>query len=444
MKNQKYKSKIKNFFRKLAIFFLSAISLVTVYHSLFNREVFAQVDPNLDTRLQSGPIIVDHTSIPLFDQIPDVYIVRAQNIRMMWGDRSVGGNISDGLVCLSYESDEVAPSRCKGYTHNWPQFASPQSWVNWYRAGGYNRSNWTFFFDPGLGVTPELSCSGSNGMWDGLVGCFIEHVRNNVSQYDAFSYQHSYLTIMPGSNIANPTTGYFVNQTSKTDIYDYEKLEPDFPTKAFFYWTTSLSRSLGSQEGTDYNNQMRQWAQTGHKILFDVADIESHTPTGNNCYDNRDGVEYCSSSTSTNCENYPDDSINQPAICQNYTTETDGGHLYSSMSVMMGKMYWVLMAQIAGWNPGQVGPSPTPQPTLSPTPRPTNTPTPPPASTPTPIRIPGDANGDGRVDEVDYQIWFNHYDPSISQSGGTLIGDFNLDSKVNGLDYVIWLNNYGT
>jgi len=63
---------------------------------------------------------------------------------------------------------------------------------------------------------------------------------------------------------------------------------------------------------------------------------------------------------------------------------------------------------------------------------------------PTPTAIPGDANGDGRVDETDYSIWLSHYSPTTTQSGGASIGDLNSDSRVDGLDYVIWLNNYGT
>jgi beta-mannanase len=63
--------------------------------------------------------------------------------------------------------------------------------------------------------------------------------------------------------------------------------------------------------------------------------------------------------------------------------------------------------------------------------------------TPTNIPKSGDANGDGKVDGVDYIAWLNHYNPTLVQSGGRSIGDFNSDTKVDGPDYVIWLNNYG-
>jgi endo-1,4-beta-xylanase len=54
--------------------------------------------------------------------------------------------------------------------------------------------------------------------------------------------------------------------------------------------------------------------------------------------------------------------------------------------------------------------------------------------------IPGDANGDRKVDGIDYAIWLAHYG-TIAR--GPSNGDFNNDGKVDGVDFVIWLNNYG-
>jgi parallel beta-helix repeat protein len=69
-------------------------------------------------------------------------------------------------------------------------------------------------------------------------------------------------------------------------------------------------------------------------------------------------------------------------------------------------------------------------PPLSPTIIPTSTP---------PPKL-GDANGDSKVNGLDYVIWLNHFGQSAS---GVSSGDFNTDGKVNGLDYVVWLNNFG-
>jgi outer membrane protein assembly factor BamB len=64
-----------------------------------------------------------------------------------------------------------------------------------------------------------------------------------------------------------------------------------------------------------------------------------------------------------------------------------------------------------------------------------------PTLTPTPNRKPGDANGDGKVDDSDYAIWRTNYNQT--KTGGATIGDFNNNGKVEGLDYVVWLTNYG-
>ena len=70
-------------------------------------------------------------------------------------------------------------------------------------------------------------------------------------------------------------------------------------------------------------------------------------------------------------------------------------------------------------------------------PPPNGTPTPTP--TPTPAVKPGDANGDGLVNEADYTIWASHYLQQLT--GGATVGDFSGDGVVNGVDYVLWLNN---
>jgi hypothetical protein len=63
--------------------------------------------------------------------------------------------------------------------------------------------------------------------------------------------------------------------------------------------------------------------------------------------------------------------------------------------------------------------------------------------TPTPTAQPaktGDANGDNKVDGIDYVIWLAHFGQSVS---GANNGDFNGSGKVDGIDYVMWLGNYG-
>jgi hypothetical protein len=176
-------------------------------------------------------------------------------------------------------------------------------------------------------------------------------VDQNPTLFRVYSYMNSYLEVDTSSDIASPTTGFFVRQANKFDIGDFEAMEARHPTRVFIHHTSSLARSIGNQVSTSFNNQMREYVRANNKILLDIADIESHDPLGRPCYDNRDGVPYATNSAS---ENYPDDGLNLEAVCQHYTRDADGGHLGNPDvgKIRMAKAYWVLMARIAGWNPG--------------------------------------------------------------------------------------------
>lgn len=292
--------------------------------------------PPTSTRPPADRIVVDHTSVALFEQIPEQYLNAAANLRMLFIDRSVGSNIDDGLTCLSYPNNSVAPNHCVRYEHTVPEFSVDPSEVSWNRPGGYDRSNWEYRF-----WADNLDCAS----WSDKLDCFFQMVTPDINQYDVVSFQFSYLEVGDGSTIAGQPGGYFWDNPTHSDVYDQEAYEAQHANKVFIYWTSSLARGIGSPASTDFNNQMRQYAVANNKPLFDVADILSHTPDGLPCYDNRDGVPYLD-------ENYPDDGLDLPAICQEYTTETDGGHLgrVSAGKIRVAKAFWVLMARIAGWD----------------------------------------------------------------------------------------------
>jgi hypothetical protein len=297
-------------------------------------------------------IVVDHTSIALFDQIPDTYLQAARNLRMMFSDRSVGQNIHEYLNCLPAATWATSLASCRrDYTDsawNWKVFTQTDLDNNMVPSRilftpdpvKYDRSNWVY--------------EAKTGDWSSLTQDFIQVLAPAyVATTDVLSYQFSYLNVMTGDDIASMTTGFFTNNPNKYDVHDLEAYIAQNPGKTFFFWTTSLARAIGTQEATDFNSQMRQYAAQNGKILFDVADIESHTDQGVPCYDNRDGVQYCTTTTMPTCEDYPDDGVALPAICQDYTTEIDGGHLgsVSGGGIQIAKGFWVLMARIAGWTP---------------------------------------------------------------------------------------------
>ena len=90
-------------------------------------------------------------------------------------------------------------------------------------------------------------------------------------------------------------------------------------------------------------------------------------------------------------------------------------------------------------------PTPTPTRTGTPTVSPRNTPTTAPTSTsaPTPPnKFRGDADCNGAVNEIDYQIYVSQY--KKTPRGCPIDADFNNDGKINAVDYVIWMNTYDT
>ena len=296
-------------------------------------------------------VAVDHTSIDLFDQIPKSYLGIARELRMVFADRSVGDNINKGLDCLTAPSWGMSPPNCRrdylDANWNWRLFNQSD-----YNAGQvssrilfkpdavkYNRNNWTYIF-----LEP--------GDWSTANQQFIEEIiPKYLDAKDVFSMQFTYLEVAEGSDIADLEKGFFADNDNRYDIYDLEAVMRQHPDKTFFFWTTSLARSIGTQESVDFNNQVREYARQHNIVLFDVADIESHDPQGHPCYDDRDGVPYCDQSG--DCENNPDDGKDIPAICQDYTTEVGAGHLgsVSSGRIRLVKAFWVLMAMLAGWVP---------------------------------------------------------------------------------------------
>jgi hypothetical protein len=277
-------------------------------------------------------IVVDHESVALFDELPADAMADAAAMRMFFMDRSVGGNIDEGLSCLAAAHAE-APNHCVRAEHAVPEFSVDPSEVAW--TGTYDRANWSFMFWP-------EGCD----EWRGSVDCFVAEATPMIAELDVASFQFSYLAVGEGSDIADPNLGFFADNADRGDVHDYAAFAAAHPDTTVIYWTTSLARGIGTVESRDFNDAMRGSAIEHEVPLFDVADILSHAPDGTPCFDNRDGVAYLD-------ENHPDDGVDLPAICQHYTSETEGGHLGSPSAgkIRVAKAFWVLMARIAGWQP---------------------------------------------------------------------------------------------
>ena len=239
-------------------------------------------------------IIIDHTSLELFDQIPDEYIRAASQLRLMVRGASVEDNINLGLDCLWGNFSGRRPSRCFNHFNL-----------------KYDRSNWSFQFR-------------SNPGWIDKVIDFIEQADIQIQDYDISSFTFGYVDGFDGGSypiISNPENfqNFYVDKI--------EILEANHPDKIFFMWTMSLAR-LGYENTQNFNTMVREYANKNGKILFDIADIESHDPGGNRVV-NDQGYEI---------------------IYHGYTNEERSGHLNREGQEIMSKAVWVLMARIAGWD----------------------------------------------------------------------------------------------
>lgn len=281
----------------------------------------------MSVSLSAQSLIINHNDIPAFDSIPVEYKTAAANLRMLFMDRSVGGNINSYLDCLSTPFSE-APNYCKRTQHQDTTYNVDPEEVYWDNT--WDRMNWHYAFWP-------EGCSED-------VNCFADYMATRLDSFDVIGCQFSYLAVLPGSAIADPSTGFFGTQGNNNKATVYAAFGEAHPDKTLVWWTTSLARGIGTTESETFNAQMRNYAVDHEIILFDVADILSHDPNGQPCFDNRDGIVYKD-------ESHPDDDLSLAAICPHYTTETEGGHLgsVSAGGIRVAKAFWVLMARIAGW-----------------------------------------------------------------------------------------------
>lgn len=257
-------------------------------------------------------IIVDHRSIALFDSIPDQYIQAAIQLDSLFRHASVGGNINQGLDCLMNRT-QPRPNYCDSGLSPSEIFYDPK----------YDRTNWDFeFHQPPPRQNP--------GWWN-KVTLFIDRVDGlPANSYDVVAFKFGYVDAITGSLVddaffaRNPNDPY-------PGIEDLEALQTRHPNKVVVHWTLGLARAVGTVDSTNFNTQLRAYASQNRVPLMDIADIQSYSPNGTPCTD----VE----------------GRGLPALCADYTTEQVGGHLNARGTQRMAKAYWILMAQLAGWQP---------------------------------------------------------------------------------------------
>ena len=162
-----------------------------------------------------------------------------------------------------------------------------------------------------------------NPGWIDKVNDFVDLVNQNADQYDVFMFLVDYADGIDNASypkISDPDNF----QTLFVD--KIEALQAEHPDKLIIWTTMSMART-GFDNETSFNQMLRAYAAEHNKILFDLADIESHSPDGQPQTDGQ----------------------GREILYSGYTNEAQSGHLNEVGQERVARSLWWFMARLAGW-----------------------------------------------------------------------------------------------
>jgi len=174
-------------------------------------------------------------------------------------------------------------------------------------------------------------------------GAIYEHQRGNPgwkAKFDQFQSCVSNGWRFPLVNIAMNKLCY-IDEHANFNYYinSMTNLEAVYPQTVFVYTTIPLMASEDSDNALRniYNLRLRDWARASGRVLFDIADIEAHDPSGAPCTFVYHGKT---------CQK----------LCADYTR--DGGHLNTEGRQLVARGFYALGAALTA-NPPERTVQPT-------------------------------------------------------------------------------------
>lgn len=252
----------------------------------------AQAAPKGGAPGASAPSATASTSIDRtnFDQIEKAgpeSLQKLAKMRVFFAHASVGGNIVQGLQALN-QSD---PSR---YPLKVTQAGGAPSGPG--AAGGFyelDRGN------PGQAAK---------------ITQFAEAVNSGWSSPNVDVVINKFCYIDPDADFAAYTSSMV-------------KLEKDHPGTIVIFTTIPICADQSNDQREEFNEKLREWAKTNHKLLLDIADIEA-------------------GQADRSARTYPSQGRQVRQMVQDYTS--DGGHLNEAGSKRVAEGLYSLLVSVAG------------------------------------------------------------------------------------------------
>ena len=256
-------------------------------------------------------LVIDHTCTQI-ELIPPYWLEQAKLLTFHFAHTSHGSQIISGLGVLESQDADYSVAVCESGSECLPPVESPPA-LRIYDGN-----------PPETYIEPDDYWATANGITRTRAVAATGHYRFSMWSWCG----------QQSSNSAAVTQQYLDTMA---------QFETEYPTMRFILMTGHTDGSGEAGNLNQRNNQVRQYALTNGKVLFDFADLESYDPDGNYylnlwCNDNCDysggnwAVEWCAA--------HPSDPLCADCSC---------AHSQSLNCNRKARAFWWMMARLAGW-----------------------------------------------------------------------------------------------